>query len=243
MKRQIIRIDEDKCNGCGLCVPSCAEGSLQIVNGKARLVADKLCDGLGACLGECPQGALMIEEREADAFDELAVHAHLRQAEKAEPLACGCPGTMTRALTPGKGVAETVLAQGEAASELGQWPVKLKLVNPAAAYFKHADLLVAADCVPFAFANFHQNLLRGHALAISCPKLDETVPAVEKLAEIIRINDLSSITVVHMEVPCCSGLISIVRETVQRSGVNVLFEAVRISLDGAVMDRKQIKLS
>ncbi|MBS3886545.1 MAG: 4Fe-4S binding protein [Dethiobacter sp.] len=243
MKRQIIRIDEDKCNGCGLCVPSCAEGSLQIINGKARLIADKLCDGLGACLGECPQGALIIEEREAEAFDEQAVHAHLQQAEKVEPLACACPGSMARTLAPGRGAAEPVLVQGDAVSELGQWPVKLKLVNPAAAYFKNAELLVAADCVPFAFANFHQSLLRGHALAISCPKLDETVPAVEKLAEIISINALKSITVAHMEVPCCNGLISIVRAAVQRAGVNVPLEAVRISLEGTVMERKQIELS
>ncbi len=183
---------------------------------------------------------MIIEEREAEAFDEQAVHAHLQQAEKAKPEGCGCPGTMARTLAPGKGDPEPITAPGEAVSELGQWPVKLKLVNPAAAYFKHAELLVTADCVPFAFANFHQNLLRGHALAISCPKLDETVPAVEKLAEIIRINDLKSITVIHMEVPCCTGLISIVREAIQRSGVNLPFDAVRISLEGKVTDRKQI---
>ncbi|MBS4007242.1 MAG: 4Fe-4S binding protein [Clostridium sp.] len=240
MKRQIIRIDEDKCNGCGLCVPSCAEGSLQIVNGKARLIADNLCDGLGACLGECPQGALMIEEREAEAFDEQAVHAHLQKAKKTEPAACACPGTMARTLASRKGDAAPVPEQGEADSELGQWPVKLKLVNPAAAYFKNAELLVAADCVPFAFANFHQNLLRGHALVISCPKLDETVPAVEKLAEIIRVNDLKGITVVHMEVPCCTGLISVVREAIRRSGVNVPFTAIRISLEGKIIERKQL---
>ncbi|MBS3902020.1 MAG: 4Fe-4S binding protein [Dethiobacter sp.] len=240
MKRQIIRIDEDKCNGCGLCVPSCAEGSLQIVNGKARLIADNLCDGLGACLGECPQGALQIEEREAEAFDEQAVHAHLQQAEKPKIDVCACPGTMTRTLAAGKRDAEITTAQGEGVSELGQWPVKLKLVNPAAAYFKNAELLVAADCVPFAFADFHQNLLRGHALAISCPKLDETLPSVEKLAEIIRVNDLKGITVVHMEVPCCNGLISIVREALQRSGVNVPFTAIRISLEGKIIESKQL---
>ena len=241
--RNIIRIDEDKCNGCGLCIPSCAEGALQIVNGKARLIADKLCDGLGACLGDCPQNALIIEVREADEFDEEAVHAHLEatkeDAVKEEPLGCGCPGTMARALTPKK-TAVPVSTQEETPSELTQWPVQLKLVNPAASYFKNADLLVAADCVPFAYADFHKNMLRGRAVAIGCPKLDDGMSYVEKLAEIIRVNSLNSITVAHMEVPCCSGLISIVREAVKRSDCNVPVETVRISLDGTVDAHKPL---
>lgn len=238
MKRQIIRIDESKCDGCGVCVPSCAEGSLQIVNGKVRLIAEKLCDGLGACLGECPQGALLIEEREAEVFDQLAVEAHLQK--KAEFQNCGCPGAMARTLAPAKAVTGHSSAQGEAVSELGQWPVKLRLVNPAADYFKDSHLLAAADCVPYAFAGFHQNLLRGRSIVIGCPKLDEVVPTVEKLTEIIRINDLKSITIAHMEVPCCSGLISIVREALQRSGADVPLEAVRISLEGEITDSQQM---
>lgn len=243
MKRHIIRIDDEKCNGCGLCVPSCAEGALQIVNGKARLVADKLCDGLGACLGDCPQGALIVEEREADAFDEEAVHAHLeamkQEEEKPQSFGCGCPGTMARTLAPKK-AATPVSERGESPSELAQWPVQLKLVNPSAAYFKNADLLVAADCVPFAYADFHKNMLAGRAVAIGCPKLDDAMSYVEKLAEIIRVNNLKSITVAHMEVPCCSGLISIVREAVKRSGVSVPVESVRIALDGTVNARQQL---
>lgn len=243
MKRAIVRIDEDKCNGCGLCIPSCAEGALQIVNGKARLIADKLCDGLGACLGDCPQNALIIEERDADSFDEEAVHAHLeaqkaKAAPQAEPYGCGCPGTMARTLHARKEAAP-VAEGGASPSELTQWPVQLKLVNPAAAYFKNADLLIAADCVPFAYADFHKNLLRGRAVAIGCPKLDDAMPYVEKIAEIIRVNGLRSITVAHMEVPCCSGLISIVREAVKRSGSNVPVETVQISIDGTV-NRRQL---
>ncbi|MDW7651386.1 MAG: 4Fe-4S binding protein [Bacillota bacterium] len=244
MKRNIIRIDEDKCNGCGLCIPSCAEGALQIVNGKAKLIEDKLCDGLGACLGDCPQDALIVEVRDADPFDEEAVHEHL-QAQKAQeepethPLGCGCPGTMARVL-PVQKEAKPVSAQDGVSSELRQWPVQLKLLNPTASYFKNADLLVAADCVPFAYAGFHQTLLQGRAVAIGCPKLDETMSYVEKLTEIIRKNDLKSITVAHMEVPCCSGLIGIVREAVKRSGSNVPVHTVKISMDGSVNEPQKL---
>ncbi|EEG78769.1 ATP-binding protein [Dethiobacter alkaliphilus] len=236
MKRQIVRIDENKCDGCGQCIPACAEGALQIVNGKARLIEDKLCDGLGECLGNCPQDALIIEERDADAFDEEAVEKHLEeqkktQAQEQQPLGCGCPGTMARTMAPKKD-AKPVTAEGETPSELGQWPVQLKLVNPAASYFKNADLLVAADCAPFAYADFHKDFLSGRALAIGCPKLDDAMSYVEKLAEIIRVNNLNSITVAHMEVPCCSGLISIVREAVKRAGVDIPVQTVKISLDG-----------
>ncbi len=244
MKRQIIRIDEDRCNGCGLCVPACAEGALQIVNGKARLVADRLCDGLGACLGDCPQGALIIEEREAEAFDEEAVHHHLAHLEagkkaKVQDFDCGCPGTHARALAAKKEPVAQV--SGETTqSELGQWPVQLKLINPGAPYFRGADLLVAADCVPFAFADFHRQLLRGRAVAVGCPKLDDAMQYVDKLAEIIRRNDLSAITVTYMEVPCCSGLVSIVREALKRSGCAVPVNLVRVALDGTVMEEKRL---
>lgn len=243
MKRKIIRIDEEKCNGCGQCIPSCAEGALQIVNGKARLIADKLCDGLGACLGDCPQDALIIEERDTDAFDEDAVHKHLEVQKEEVPqeqsFGCGCPGTHARTLAAKK---EPVpLSEiGNSPSELGQWPVQLKLLNPDAAYLKNADLLVAADCVPFAYPDFHRNLLRGRAVAVGCPKLDDARAYVDKLAEIIRANDLRSITVAHMEVPCCSGLISVVREAVKRSESNVPVETVKITMDGTVIDKQHL---
>lgn len=241
MKRNIIRIDEDKCNGCGLCVPSCAEGALRIVDGKARLVAEQFCDGLGACLGECPQGALIVEEREAEAFDEEAVHAHLAgqcAAAHSQSPAAGCPGSMARTLNTNREKAVSA-PKNETPSELGQWPVQLALVSPQAAYFKNADLLVAADCVPFAYAGFH-SMLRGKALAVGCPKLDNAAAYVDKLAEIIRINKLKSITVAHMEVPCCGGLISIVREAVKRSGVFVPVQTIKITLDGTVSEPQKL---
>ncbi|NLP36809.1 MAG: 4Fe-4S binding protein [Firmicutes bacterium] len=240
MLRPIIRIDEEKCDGCGLCIPGCAEGALQIVNGKAKLVAENLCDGLGACLGDCPKGALIIEEREAEAFDEEAVAEHLAtQKEEQEPLGCGCPGTMARRIQPQK---ETTNVDDftETPSELTQWPVQFALVNPKADYFKNADLLIAADCTSFAYADFHKNLLRGRALAVGCPKLDDGMSYVEKLTAIIRQNNLKSITVAYMEVPCCGGLVRIVQEAVKRAGVPVPVNLVRISLDGKIINRQQL---
>jgi NAD-dependent dihydropyrimidine dehydrogenase PreA subunit len=240
MKRQIVRIDEDKCNGCGVCLPSCAEGALQIVNGKARLVADRLCDGLGACLGNCPQGALLIEEREAAAFDEKAVHAHLhaQMAEQSgeQPFGCGCPGTHARVLA-GKSTPAALSDCSCEPSALGQWPVQLKLLNPAAPFLREADLLVAADCVPFAYAAFHRDLLRGRALAVGCPKLDDAQAYVDKLAQIIGHNRPRSITVAYMEVPCCGGLVSIVREAARRSGYDLPVETVKVALDGTIVER------
>lgn len=242
MVRPIIRIDEEKCDGCGLCIPNCAEGALQIVNGKAKLVAENLCDGLGACLGECPKGALIIEEREAEAFDEEAVAEHLaalKTQEEPETLGCGCPGTMARKLQPKK---ETTTAHdfAETPSELTQWPVQMALVNPKADYFQNAHLLIAADCVPCAYADFHKNLLRGRALAIGCPKLDDALSYVNKLTAIIRHNNLQSITVAYMEVPCCGGLIRILQEAVKRAGVTVPINLVRISLDGQIINKQQL---
>ncbi len=242
MKRKIIRIDEEKCNGCGQCIPSCAEGALQIVDGKARLIADKLCDGLGACLGDCPQDALIIEERDTDAFDEEAVHEHLAQKEgneQEQQFGCGCPGTQSRVLAEKKEPAAQISA-GHLTSELGQWPIQLKLVNPGADYFRGAHLLVAADCVPFAYAGFHSDLLRGRAVVVGCPKLDDAMPYVHKLAEIIRQNNLKSITVAHMEVPCCSGMLSIVREALKISGADVPVDDIKISLDGTILEKRRL---
>ncbi|MGI6659964.1 MAG: ATP-binding protein [Dethiobacteraceae bacterium] len=240
MKRAIIHIDEEKCNGCGLCIPSCAEGALQIVNGKAKLVADNLCDGLGACLGDCPRGALTIIEREAEAFDEEAVQQFLTAQEQSAPQALtfkGCPGSRARTLNAPE-AGEAGDDGQEIPSALGHWPVQLSLVNPTAAYFQEADLLIAADCAPFAYADFHRHFLRGRALTIGCPKLDDAAFYVQKLAKLIHANNLKSITVVIMEVPCCSGLLGIIREAMRLAGASVPVEVVQISVDGKINYRQ-----
>lgn len=245
MKRAIVLIDEEKCDGCGLCVPSCAEGALQIIDGKAKLVADNLCDGLGACLGDCPKGALIIEEREADAFDEAAVKQFLasqeeQTAQTPTPFS-GCPGSRARVLAASAPL-DSVDGAEAIPSALGHWPVQLNLVNPAAAYFKEADLLIAADCVPFAFADFHRQFLRGHALTIGCPKLDDVMLYVQKLTELIRVNNLKSITLAIMEVPCCGGLVGIVREAIRRAECTVPVEVAQISVDGKINYRQSVTL-
>jgi NAD-dependent dihydropyrimidine dehydrogenase PreA subunit len=246
MKRKIIRIDEEKCNGCGQCIPSCAEGALQIVNGKARLITDKLCDGLGACLGDCPQGALIIDEREADAFDESAVDSHLAslQAKKEtatneQSFGCGCPGTHTRVMAPKK-QSGPIRADSSNPSELSHWPVQIRLMNPSSDFLKNADLLITADCVPFAYADFHRKLLRGRVVAVGCPKLDDATYYMEKLTEIFRQNQLNSITVAYMEVPCCTGLLSIVRQAVRESGCALPVKAVKVAMDGTILEQESI---
>ena len=182
--RNIVKIDEDKCNGCGECVPACAEGAIEIIDGKAKLVSEMYCDGLGACLGHCPQDAITIEQREADEFDEKATEDHLEERKKSEPKAADfvCPGSMARKLreTSGPGESET----GDN-SQLAQWPVQLKLVSPQAPYFKEADLLLVADCVPFAMGDFHSKILKGRGIAIGCPKLDDTEFYIEKFTQIL----------------------------------------------------------
>lgn len=249
MRRKIIRIDEEKCNGCGLCIPSCAEGALRIVDGKARLVSDKYCDGLGACLGQCPRGALSIEEREAEEFDEKGVEemkrsapqgaqVHETCAEKVdEALPCGCPGTAMRVIErPRNRSFERVAAdEGATCSELRQWPVQLSLVPPGAPYLKGADILVAADCVPFAFSGFHERFLKGRALLVACPKLDDARAHLARLIEIIKTADPSALTVVHMEVPCCHGLRRLVAEAVRRSGISVPVLDITIGVEGGVL--------
>jgi len=210
--RKIVRIDEELCDGCGQCIPNCAEGALQIVDGKARLVSEAYCDGLGACLGHCPKGAITIEERDADSFDEEAVHAHLANQHILE---CGCPSTVVQTLeagTPQPPARE---------SALRHWPVQLNLVPLEAPFFDGADLLVIADCVPFAYPDLHGTLLTGRSVVIGCPKFDDARGYAEKLGEILRRNDLRSITVVHMEVPCCSGLAWIVGGAVEASGKQI----------------------
>jgi NAD-dependent dihydropyrimidine dehydrogenase PreA subunit len=250
MLRKIIKIDEELCDGCGLCVPACAEGAIQMIDGKARLVSDGYCDGLGACLGECPQGAISFEEREAEEYDEEAVLRRLgelgRSAEEheskhvqPEPAAQrpvglgGCPGSRMFDFT----AEETDEAAGETPrlrSELRQWPVKLYLVNPAAPYFQGADLVLAADCTAFAYASFHPDYLKGKALAIGCPKFDDLELYKEKLEAIIGEGGIRSITVVHMEVPCCLGLLHAAREAILASGRDIPLDSVVISIRGDV---------
>jgi NAD-dependent dihydropyrimidine dehydrogenase PreA subunit len=313
LPRKIIRIDEEKCDGCGQCVLRCAEGAIQIIDGKARLVGESLCDGLGACLGECPVGAIIIEERPAEAFDPEAVERRKQApAPKAEPAvdagcrpqlsirnfsarpavpagtrgevsaedsesggarACGCPGSMPRELrvlpqgSLARGSAESgstgqgsvghgaplqgSLAQAawerlspaadepvtaDAPSRLAHWPVQLALVPPAGPMWQDADVLIAADCVPFALAGFHEKLLRGKSLAVACPKLDDVRPYVEKLAHIFAKSSVRSVTVAHMEVPCCLGIVQVVRKALEDSGRrDIPLHDITVALSGAIL--------
>ena len=243
-KRKIVDIDETKCNGCGLCAVACAEGAIQIVGGKARLVSDVYCDGLGACLGECPQGAITVAERDAAPFDEAAAGRHVAQLREPKPAAAcagSCPGSRVQDLrlsvlpaTP-DAPKERASPTSTARSALGNWPVQLHLVPPNAPFLHEADLLLVADCVPFALADFHERYLSGRPVVIACPKLDNTQPYVEKLASMLTLASIRSLTVVHMEVPCCMGLMRIAQAARQAAGVEVpLYEAV-ISTRGAVV--------
>ena len=273
-KRNIVEIDENKCNGCGLCVSACAEGAIQIIDGKARLVSDVYCDGLGACLGHCPQDAIRIVQRQAAPFDQQAVERHLAARAMCEaaagnqpthspaspassahspdsalvspaggpskiPVRSGCPGLAVMDLArPSAAVASGANPQ---AAELGQpsalrnWPVQLKLVPPHAPYLNGADLLLAADCVPFALADFHRRLLHGRVLLVGCPKLDDAQFYVEKLAAIVQTARPRSLTVVHMEVPCCTALVRIAQAASQAAGSDVPVQQVTISVHGEVL--------
>ncbi len=242
--RKIIQIDEDKCDGCGLCIPSCAEGALQIVDGKARLVKDIFCDGLGNCLGECPQGAIELIEREAEPFDEAAVEEHLRTFEPAEEPAVGCAGacagSMIRDLSPGS-KPKPAAAEGEETepeAELSHWPIQLHLVSPQARFLQGRDLLIAADCVPFAYPDFHRKLLAGKSVVIGCPKLDDTAAYHDKLVQIFSRNQIKSVTLAHMEVPCCFGLSQLVRSALEKAGQDIDVAEVIIGVDGTVKSEK-----
>jgi Fe-S-cluster-containing hydrogenase component 2 len=251
MIREIVKINEEKCDGCGLCVPACAEGAIRIVGGKAKLLADNLCDGLGACLGHCPKDAIIVEKRAAVEFDEEAVKEHLKNtgsetAAHAEPGHGGCPSAQVQSLASpahGGGCPSARLMsfdepsasaeEGSARpSELRQWPVQMHLVPPGAPFLKDAELLLAADCVPFAYADFHRDFLQGRALLIGCPKLDDGQAYLQKLTAILCLNDIRSLTVLHMEVPCCSGLIVLARQAIAASGKNVPLETIRIGIQG-----------
>lgn len=240
MKRNIVNIDESKCDGCGLCVSACAEGAIQLVNGKAKLVSDIYCDGLGACLGECPRGAITIEQRDASAFDEKAVHKHLEKLavkpKKEKHAHAGCPGMA--AMSFNKKDEKSAAPAQKLDSELSQWPVQMHLVPPVAPYWDNADLLICADCVPFAYPNFHSELLKGKKLVIACPKLDDTDPYLEKLTTIFKENNIKSITVARMEVPCCGGIVMIAQRALQESGKQIPFSTVTISIRGEILEGK-----
>ncbi|MGD0794970.1 MAG: 4Fe-4S binding protein [Dehalococcoidales bacterium] len=232
--RKIVKIDEEKCDGCGACVISCAEGALKIIDGKAKLVSEKYCDGLGNCL-DCPQGAITIEEREAEDFDESAVEAHLHGEEVEEKMPCGCPSANIARFVrePATAIKTEARPQAAVASRLGHWPVQLALVPPTAPFLKGADVVLSAHCVPFAYAGFHQDFLdESTALLVACPKLDDFQAHQKKLDEILKQSGIKSLTVVHMEVPCCSGLVHMAKQAILTSGNVVPFRDITISIRG-----------
>ncbi|MFU8795997.1 MAG: ATP-binding protein [Dehalococcoidia bacterium] len=251
-KRKMIRIDEEKCDGCGLCIPACPEGALRIIDGKAKLVKESFCDGLGACMGDCPQGALTVEDREVDEYDEEGVIAHIREnspelLEKhmahlkahADELPqhhshagiSSCPSA--RMLQWDKKEGDTPATE-TVKSELSQWPIQLHLVPPHALYFRNADLVLVGDCVPFAYGDFHRGFLKGKAVAIGCPKLDDLNAYIDKVAEILRVADVKSLKVVHMEVPCCHGLVHIAQEAIRKAGKDIPLGTVKVGIKGEV---------
>ena len=236
MKRRIIEIDRDKCNGCGACAAACHEGAISMVDGKAQLMRDDYCDGLGDCLPACPTGAIAFVEREAVAYDEKAVMENKRKKMQKEgkTLPCGCPGTQSRKIERAER-ADAAVNFAEPVSRLAQWPVQIKLVPVNAPYFDGAKLLIAADCTAYAYAAFHERFIRGHITLVGCPKLDG-VDYSEKLTEIIRNNDVRSVTVVRMEVPCCGGLENAAKTALQRSGKFIPWQVVTISTDGRILD-------
>lgn len=234
MIRQIIKIDQDKCNGCGLCVTACHEGAIDMVNGKAKLLRDDYCDGLGNCLPACPTNAISFEEREAEAYDEEAVKKNMEN-KKPEKLACGCPGTQSKTLK--RNVINEVKAETPATiqTQLNQWPVQIKLAPPNAPYFNNAGLLIAADCSAYAYGNFHNEFMKNKITLIGCPKLDEGDYS-EKLTAILKMNNIKSLTVVRMEVPCCGGIENAVKTALQNSGKLIPWQLITISTDGRILE-------
>jgi len=251
MKRKIITINEDLCDGCGNCVTACSEGALQLVDGKAKLVKENFCDGFGDCMGECPTGALVIEERESKPFDIEATKEFLLKTKGKEavwrmeeaqkkhepkehkPLPCGCPGSMLQTLQIKKPSAESSHQNLE--PQLRNWPVQITLLPLKAPYYQGADLLVAADCCAYAYAGFHNDFIKGRTLALGCPKLDDANAYKEKLAAILRDNDIKSVTIAYMEVPCCMGLVRLVEDAARESGKNIPIKKTRISIQGQIL--------
>ena len=247
VNRKIIEIDESLCNGCGSCIVSCAEGALALVDGKAKLVSESYCDGLGACLGECPTGALRIVERTAEDFDEAAVQAYLEtrgQSEdrQSEQLPCGCPSTRLQSFAGQEACAHANQPRVHHAekSSLSHWPVQIRLVPASAPFLKHADLLVAADCTPFAYPTLHQDFLRGKVALVGCPKFDDAQSYVEKFTDIFSKADINSVTVLVMEVPCCHGLPMIVRQAMKNAGKIIPLEMVVIGVQGDILQRQAL---
>lgn len=252
--RNIIQIDEELCDGCGQCVPDCAEGSLKVIDGKARLVADKLCDGLGACLGSCPTGALKIIQREADEFDEEAVEQYLAEekkkagGQKPTTMDCGCASTHIQSFQPAPPVAASACQSANVptqlptanvgSSALSHWPVQIRLIPPHAPFLQNADVLVAADCTAVAVRNFQEKYLEGKTVMMGCPKFDDADSYVERFAEIISTCNLKSLTVLIMEVPCCSAMSVIIRKAIEKAGKAVPVEQITISTRGEEVARK-----
>lgn len=235
-RRPIIFIDEDKCNGCGQCITACAEGALALVDGKARLVGEIYCDGLGACLGECPTGALTIIEREAAAFDEDAVQRHLNRNEP--PAAHACPSAAAFTLHPAE---PRLVGAGESVSSLEHWPVKLQLLQPGAPFLRGADLVLLADCAAAAFPGLHHEILPGKAVAMGCPKLDDLEAHIVRLTDILREAAPRSLTVVHMEVPCCGGFVRAAQEARRRAAVDIPVRHVVITRDGRMLQAEDVE--
>ncbi len=271
MKRQIIKIDDNKCTGCGACIPGCPEGALQVIDGKARLVSDLFCDGLGACLGTCPEGAIEVEEREAEPYNEAIVmknimaagentiKAHLKHLKdhgemtyygqaldilrtngydtdnltREEVMACGCSGTQQRKIEKPAG---DNISTGVVDSELRQWPVQLSLLNPAAEYFENADLLISADCVPYAYGDFHRKFLKNKIVITFCPKLDMDIERyIDKLSQIFQLHQINSVTIVRMEVPCCGGTEVIIKRALEKAAKLHFVKVFVISVEGDII--------
>lgn len=245
MIRKIVDIDKEKCNGCGLCIHACHEGAIELVEGKAVLISDEYCDGLGDCLPECPTGAIKIIERESEEYNEELVMEKMNERKKTvenNKLPCGCPGTAAKKIARKPlSVVSTIKAKekdnndGLLTSELRQWPVQLKLINPQAAYLQDANLLVAADCTAYAYADFHREFIKDHITVIGCPKLDDIQYYEEKLTEIIRTNNIKSITVVRMEVPCCAGIVNAVKRAMLNAKIIVPYKEVTVTTDGNLL--------
>jgi ferredoxin len=245
--RKIIEIDEELCNGCGQCVPACAEGAIQVIDGKARLIKEQYCDGLGACLGECPTGALKVIERKAEEFDEEAVQEHLHtrehDAHKAETtMPCGCPSTQIQTFeSPLVGRADKKPDIHEiTVSTLSHWPVQIRLVPPTAPFLKGAHLLVAADCTPLAYPRFHGDFLEGKAVMMGCPKFDDVQAYIQRFADIFKTAGIKDVTVVVMEVPCCQGLPVIIKKAMELAGKSIPMEQITISRRGDILERERL---